>query len=94
MKHAFENLEDSAKDGIIEELLNRGETVFADVAKNQWGSYCVQHSKFDFSFPNAFQLSCAIQSLNMGASSIAAWHSHISYIVFLISPHTSKDLSR
>lgn len=45
-KHAFENLEESAKDGIVDELLNRGETVFADVAKNQWGSYCIQHSEF------------------------------------------------
>ena len=45
MKHAFENLEESAKDGIVDELLNRGEGVFADVAKNQWGSYCIQHSE-------------------------------------------------
>lgn len=44
-QHAFENLEDEAKDGIIDELLNRGPAVFAEVAKNQWGSYCVQHSE-------------------------------------------------
>lgn len=44
-QHAFENLEDSAKDGIVDELLNRGQNVFADVAKNQWGSYCIQHSE-------------------------------------------------
>ncbi|KAJ4477458.1 pumilio-family RNA binding repeat protein [Lentinula aciculospora] len=43
VQHAFENLEDSAKDGIIEELLNQGPSVFSEVAKNQWGSYCVQH---------------------------------------------------
>lgn len=42
-QHAFENLEDSAKDGIIDELLKRGPDVFAEVAKNQWGSYCIQH---------------------------------------------------
>ncbi len=44
-QHAFENLEDSAKDGIIDELLKRGPDVFAEVAKNQWGSYCIQHSQ-------------------------------------------------
>ncbi|EJD04201.1 ARM repeat-containing protein [Fomitiporia mediterranea MF3/22] len=43
VQHAFENLEESAKDGIVDELLNRGPLVFADVAKNQWGSYCIQH---------------------------------------------------
>ncbi|KAJ3711972.1 armadillo-type protein [Lentinula raphanica] len=43
VQHAFENLEDSAKDGIIDELLNQGASVFSEVAKNQWGSYCVQH---------------------------------------------------
>ncbi|KAI5121310.1 hypothetical protein M0805_003777 [Coniferiporia weirii] len=43
VQHAFENLEESAKDGIVDELLNRGSAIFADVAKNQWGSYCVQH---------------------------------------------------
>lgn len=44
-KHAFENLEESAKDDIVDELLNRGPLVFAEVTKNQWGSYCVQHSQ-------------------------------------------------
>ncbi|KAH9854293.1 ARM repeat-containing protein [Lenzites betulinus] len=43
VQHAFENLEESAKDGIVDELLNQGSNVFAEVAKNQWGSYCVQH---------------------------------------------------
>ncbi|KAJ3739338.1 armadillo-type protein [Lentinula detonsa] len=43
VQHAFENLEDSAKDDIIDELLNQGASVFGEVAKNQWGSYCVQH---------------------------------------------------
>ncbi|KAJ7595415.1 ARM repeat-containing protein [Mycena floridula] len=43
VQHAFENLEDSAKDGIIDELLNQGPAVFSEVAKNQWGSYCIQH---------------------------------------------------
>ncbi|TFK70058.1 ARM repeat-containing protein [Pluteus cervinus] len=43
VQHAFENLEDEAKDGIVDELLNRGPAVFAEVAKNQWGSYCIQH---------------------------------------------------
>lgn len=43
-QHAFENLEADAKDGIVDELLNHGFTVFSEVAKNQWGSYCIQHS--------------------------------------------------
>jgi pumilio RNA-binding family len=37
-------LEESAKDGIVDELLNQGAAVFGEVAKNQWGSYCIQHS--------------------------------------------------
>lgn len=44
VQHAFENLEETAKDGIVDELLNQGPIVFAEVAKNQWGAYCVQHS--------------------------------------------------
>ncbi|RDB15679.1 Meiotic coiled-coil protein 2 [Hypsizygus marmoreus] len=43
VQHAFENLEADAKDGIVDELIGQGGGVFADVAKNQWGSYCVQH---------------------------------------------------
>ncbi|KAF9225153.1 ARM repeat-containing protein [Gyrodon lividus] len=43
VQHAFENLEESAKDGIINELLNQGSAVFNEIAKNQWGSYCIQH---------------------------------------------------
>ncbi|KAI0347912.1 ARM repeat-containing protein [Trametopsis cervina] len=43
VQHAFENLEDSAKDGIVDELLNQGAGVFSEVAKSQWGSYCIQH---------------------------------------------------
>ncbi|KAG6868382.1 hypothetical protein C0993_003906 [Termitomyces sp. T159_Od127] len=43
VQHAFENLEPEAKDGIVDELINKGPTVFAEVAKNQWGSYCIQH---------------------------------------------------
>ncbi|TFY77850.1 hypothetical protein EWM64_g6161 [Hericium alpestre] len=43
VQHAFENLEESAKDGIVDELLNQGPAVFSEVAKNQWGSYCIQH---------------------------------------------------
>ncbi|KAG6830637.1 hypothetical protein H0H87_007472 [Tephrocybe sp. NHM501043] len=43
VQHAFENLEAEAKDGIVDELINSGPQVFAEVAKNQWGSYCVQH---------------------------------------------------
>ncbi|KIJ66591.1 hypothetical protein HYDPIDRAFT_186891 [Hydnomerulius pinastri MD-312] len=43
VQHAFENLEESAKDGIIDELLNQGSAVFGEIAKNQWGSYCIQH---------------------------------------------------
>ncbi|KAG6335011.1 hypothetical protein ID866_4078 [Astraeus odoratus] len=43
VQHAFENLEESAKDGIIDELLNQGPSVFAEICKNQWGSYCIQH---------------------------------------------------
>jgi hypothetical protein len=45
-QHAFENLEADAKDGIVDELLNHGPAVFADVAKNQWGAYCIQHSAY------------------------------------------------
>jgi hypothetical protein len=47
-QHAFENLEEGAKDGIIDELLGQGTAVFGEVAKSQWGSYCIQHST---SFP-------------------------------------------
>ncbi|KAH9932111.1 ARM repeat-containing protein [Epithele typhae] len=43
VQHAFENLEESAKDGIVDELLKQGPLVFGEVAKNQWGSYCIQH---------------------------------------------------
>ncbi|KAI0066409.1 ARM repeat-containing protein [Artomyces pyxidatus] len=43
VQHAFENLEESAKDGIVDELLNQGAGVFGEVARNQWGSYCIQH---------------------------------------------------
>ncbi|OBZ78979.1 Meiotic coiled-coil protein 2 [Grifola frondosa] len=43
VQHAFENLEDSAKDGIVDELLNQGSAVFGEVTKSQWGSYCIQH---------------------------------------------------
>ncbi|EIW87416.1 ARM repeat-containing protein [Coniophora puteana RWD-64-598 SS2] len=43
VQHAFENLEESAKDGIIDELLNQGSAIFNEIAKNQWGSYCIQH---------------------------------------------------
>ncbi|EPS97815.1 hypothetical protein FOMPIDRAFT_1127713 [Fomitopsis schrenkii] len=43
VQHAFENLEASAKDGIIDELLNQGSAVFSEVVKSQWGSYCIQH---------------------------------------------------
>ncbi|KAJ3552594.1 hypothetical protein NM688_g4071 [Phlebia brevispora] len=43
VQHAFENLEESAKDGIVDELLNQGSAVFGEVAKSQWGSYCIQH---------------------------------------------------
>lgn len=43
VQHAFENLEESAKDGIVNELLNQGPAVFGEVCMNQWGSYCIQH---------------------------------------------------
>lgn len=46
LQHAFENLEESAKDGIVDELLNQGSAVFGEVAKSQWGSYCIQHSAY------------------------------------------------
>lgn len=48
VQHAFENLEESEKDGIVDELLNQGSAVFGEVCMNQWGSYCVQHR---MSFP-------------------------------------------
>jgi len=41
-------LEPEAKDGIVDELLNQGTAVFSEVAKNQWGSYCIQHSPLFF----------------------------------------------
>ncbi|KAI0937445.1 hypothetical protein AcV5_005352 [Taiwanofungus camphoratus] len=43
VQHAFENLEESAKEGIVDEILNQGPIVFGEVAKSQWGSYCIQH---------------------------------------------------
>lgn len=43
-QHAFENLESDTKDGIVDELLGQGFAVFSEVAKSQWGSYCIQHS--------------------------------------------------
>ncbi|KAK7028650.1 hypothetical protein R3P38DRAFT_3354402 [Favolaschia claudopus] len=43
VQHAFENLEETAKDGIVDELLGQGIAVFGEVAKSQWGSYCIQH---------------------------------------------------
>lgn len=51
-QHAFENLEESAKDGIVDELLNQGPIVFGEVAKNQWGSYCIQHSECRSTIPS------------------------------------------
>ena len=33
----------------MDELLNQGPLVFSEVAKSQWGSYCIQHSTFSFS---------------------------------------------
>jgi hypothetical protein len=38
-------LEAEAKDGIVDELLSQGPTIFSEVAKSQWGSYCIQHSQ-------------------------------------------------
>ncbi|KAJ7925680.1 hypothetical protein B0H13DRAFT_1862937 [Mycena leptocephala] len=43
VQHALENLEESAKDGIVDELLGQVGAVFSEVAKSQWGSYCIQH---------------------------------------------------
>lgn len=71
-KHAFENLEAEAKDGIVDELIGHGAVVFGDVAKNQWGSYCIQHSEFLFeghTFPTLPQ--SHLQFLNMGLKGIA-----------------------
>ena len=45
-QHALENLEVEAKDGIVDELLNQGFVIFSEVAKSQWGSYCIQRSSF------------------------------------------------
>lgn len=33
----------------MDELLNKGPSVFSEVAKSQWGSYCIQHSSYSFS---------------------------------------------
>ncbi|KAJ7893888.1 hypothetical protein B0H14DRAFT_3661993 [Mycena olivaceomarginata] len=35
VQHAFENLEESAKDGIVDEPLRQGAAVFGEVAKSQ-----------------------------------------------------------
>ncbi|KAJ7240108.1 hypothetical protein C8J57DRAFT_1527839 [Mycena rebaudengoi] len=43
VRHAFESLEESAKDGIVDEILGQGTAVFGEVAKSQWGLYCIQH---------------------------------------------------
>ncbi|KZT42604.1 ARM repeat-containing protein [Sistotremastrum suecicum HHB10207 ss-3] len=42
VQHAFENLEASAKEDIVCELL-RNETVFGEIVQNQWGSFCISH---------------------------------------------------
>ncbi|KAJ7713801.1 armadillo-type protein [Mycena metata] len=42
-KHGFKNLEESTKHGIVDELFGQGVAVFSEVAKSQWGSYCIQH---------------------------------------------------
>ncbi|KAJ7925702.1 armadillo-type protein [Mycena leptocephala] len=43
VQRGFENLEESAKDGIVDEPLGQVGAVFSEVAKSQWGSYCIQH---------------------------------------------------
>ncbi|KAJ7029120.1 hypothetical protein C8F04DRAFT_1265341 [Mycena alexandri] len=43
VQHAFENLGESAKDGLVDELLGQGSAVFGEVAQSQWGLYCMQH---------------------------------------------------
>ncbi|KAJ7794385.1 hypothetical protein B0H14DRAFT_3093774 [Mycena olivaceomarginata] len=35
--------ETGSLDGIIDDLLAHGAAVFGEVAKSQWGSYCIQH---------------------------------------------------
>ena len=50
VQHAFENLEESAKEGIVNELLNQGSAVFGEVCMNQWGSYCIQHRELSPAF--------------------------------------------
>ncbi|KAK2465824.1 hypothetical protein APHAL10511_001465, partial [Amanita phalloides] len=42
IQHAFENLETETKDEIVDEFLNQGPAFFSEVAKSQWGSYCIQ----------------------------------------------------
>jgi hypothetical protein len=49
-QHAFENLEEEAKDDIVNEILNCGHDVFSEVVKNQWGAYCIQHSNVSILF--------------------------------------------
>ncbi|KAJ7859115.1 hypothetical protein B0H13DRAFT_2672374 [Mycena leptocephala] len=43
VQHAFENLKKNPKDGIVDELQGQGATVFGEVARSQWGSYCIHH---------------------------------------------------
>jgi hypothetical protein len=72
-QHAFENLEDTAKAEIIDELLNRGSRVFGEVVKNQWGAYCIQHSQSSASVCIMLLCLYAFKSSSMGLPPIARW---------------------
>ncbi|KAF7350199.1 Meiotic coiled-coil protein 2 [Mycena venus] len=43
LQHAFKNVEEGAKDRIVNELLGQGAAVFSEVGKSQWGLRCFQH---------------------------------------------------
>ena len=91
VKHAFENLEEAAKDGIVDELLNQGPIIFGEVAKNQWGSYCIQHSMpLVIRFLDVALIQSKPQSLNMAPTSIALWRLTISSLVSWSMPLASK----
>jgi pumilio RNA-binding family len=44
-------------------LLNQGPVVFSEVAKNQWGSYCIQHSTYIDAIPRSALINLARNSV-------------------------------
>ncbi|KAJ7829129.1 hypothetical protein B0H13DRAFT_2679927 [Mycena leptocephala] len=44
VQHAFENLEESAKDWIVDEPLGQGAAVFDEITESRWNSYYIQYN--------------------------------------------------